>query len=69
MKIHEVVHDSALQVILNLVDDDLLADIDQLHVCQVLFILIDCLINLLIVSYPVSKVQCSRFWVLAFVVG
>lgn len=69
MKIHEVVDHSALQVIFDLVDNDLLAHIDQLHVRQVLLILIDCLINLLIVSDPVPKVQCSRFWILAYVVG
>ena len=65
MKIHEVVNNSALQVILNTVDDDLLAHINQFHICQVLFILVDCLINLLIVSYAVPKVQCGGFRVLA----
>ena len=69
MKVHEVVNNSALQVILNLVDDDLLAHINQLHVCRVLFILIDRLINLLIVPYPVPKIQCRRFWVLSLIVG
>ena len=69
MKVHQVVDNSALQVILNLVDDDLLSNIDQLHVCQVLFILIDRLVNLLIIPYPVPKVQCSRFWILACIVG
>ena len=69
MKVHEVVDDSALQVVLNLVYDDLLAHVNQFHICQILFIFIDCLINLLIISYPISKVQRSSFWVLAFIVG
>ena len=69
MKIHEVVHHSALQVILYPVDDDLLAHINQFHICQVLFILVDRLINLLIVPDPVPKVQCGGFWILALVVG
>ena len=69
MEIHKVVYNSTLQVILYLIDNDLLAHIDQLDVSQVLFFLIDCLIDLFVVSYPVSKVQCRRFWVLAFVIG
>ena len=69
MEIHEVVDDSALQVVLYLVDDDLLAHIDQFHICQVLFILIDCLVHLFIIPYPVAKVHCSCFWILAYIVG
>ena len=69
MKVHEIIDNSALQIVFDLVDDDLLAHIDQLHVCQVPFILIDGLVNLLIVPYPVPKVQCSRFWILTLVIG
>ena len=69
MKVHEIVDDSALEVVFDLVDDDLLAHIDQLYVCQVLLILIDGLVNLLIIPYPVPKVQCSRFWILTLIIG
>lgn len=69
MEVHEVVDDSALEVVFDLVDDDLLAHIDQLHVCQVLLVLVDGLVDLLIVPYPVPKVQRSRFWILTLIIG
>ena len=68
MEIHEVVDNSTLKVVLDLVDDDLLAHIDQLHVRQVLLVLIDRLVNLLVIAYSVPKIQRSRLRILALIV-
>lgn len=69
MKVHKIVNDSALEVVFDLVNDDLLAHIDQLYICQVPLVLIDGLVYLLIVPYAVPKVQCSRLWILTLIIG
>lgn len=57
-----------MEVVLDLVDNHLLAHIDQLDVCEIALILVDRLVDLLVVSDAVSEVRCSYFWVLSYVV-
>lgn len=68
MQVHQVIDYSTLQIILNSVDDDLAADVDKFNIRQVFLILVDRLIDLLVVSNPVTKVLSSDFWVQAFVI-
>lgn len=69
VKVHQVVHHTALQVVLNGVDDDLFAHIDQLDVCQIFLVLVDGLIDLLVIADTIPKVLCSFLGILAFIVG
>lgn len=69
MKVHEVIHNAALQVVFYLVDDDLLADIYELYIRQVFLVLIDCLVDFFIVPDPIAKVLSGNFGILPFVVG
>ena len=68
MEVHEVVDDSALQVVLDLVDYDSASHIDQLDICKVLLILIDCLVHLLVLLNAIAKVPARFFWILPHVV-
>jgi hypothetical protein len=68
MQIHQVVHDSALEVVLNLVDNDLFANVDQLDICEVTLILVYCLINLFVVSNAIAEIGRGNLRVLADVV-
>jgi hypothetical protein len=68
MEIHKEVDNTALQVILDLVDDDLMSDVDQLDVGQVSFVFVNGFVHLFVVSDSVSEVLCSGFWVLPSVV-
>lgn len=56
MKVHEVVNDATLQVVLNAVNDDLAANIDEFDVGHVRFLLVDGLIDFLVVADPVTEV-------------
>ena len=68
MEVHEVIDDSALEVVFDLVDDDLSTDVDQLDVCKILLILVDGLVHLLVFLDPVAEVSTCDFRVLALVV-
>lgn len=68
MEVHEIVHDSTLKVVLQSVDDDLAANVDDLAVCQIRFVLVERLIHPLIHSYPLSKVSRCLFWILTNIV-
>lgn len=69
MKIHEIVNDSTLQVVSYLVDHNLSAHIDQLHICEILLVFVNGLIHLFIVADPISKIPGGNFGVLTLVVG
>ena len=68
VKVHQIIDHAALQVILNPVDDDLAADVDELDVRQVLLILVDGLIDLLVVADAIAEVLRGHLGVLADVV-
>lgn len=66
MEVHCEVDDSRLQVIGHLVDHDLRADVDKFDVGQIRFR--KCLVHLLVVPNPVSKVPRRLFRILADVI-
>lgn len=68
MQVHEVVDHPRLQVVLQSVDDDLAAHIDDLAICHVLLVLIERLIHPLIHLYPLPEVLCRLFGILTSVV-
>lgn len=68
MQVHKVIDYATLEVVLDLVDDDLLTNVDQFHVCKIALVLVDGLIDLLVVSNAVSEIRCGGFWVLSYVV-
>ena len=68
MQIHEIIYYPALEVVPDLIDDHLAANINQLHIGKIPLILIDRLVDLLIVPYPVSKILGCHLWILALVV-
>lgn len=70
MQIHEVVHDTTLQVILNAVDDDLFANVQNFEVGILVFItvLVKSLVRRLIFADAIEKVLRSGFRILATVV-
>ena len=51
------------------VDDDLASNIDDLAVCHVGLVLVQCLVDLLVHCDSLSEVERRLFWVLPFVVG
>lgn len=69
MQVHQVIDDPTLQVVLDTVDDDLLADIHNFQVCEVTLIGINCLVHLLVVTDAVAEVLGRNFGVLTSVVG
>jgi len=69
MQVHEIVNNPTLQVVLNRIDDNLLAHIHNFQVCKIALILIDCLVDLLVVANTLTEILCSRLGILAFVVG
>ena len=70
MQVHEIVNDAALEVVLNSVDDDLLANVHDFEVRVLIFVsvLVNCLVNLLVITDAVEKVLGSSFRVLTPVV-
>ena len=68
MEIHEIIDDSALKVVLDLVDNDLLPNIYQFDVCKIFLILIDSLVDLLVSPDPIAEILTCDFWVLSLVV-
>jgi len=69
VEVHQVVHHTALQVILNGVDDDLFAHVDQLDVSEIFLVLVDGLVDLFVIADPIPKIFCGLFRILTFVVG
>jgi hypothetical protein len=69
MEVHQIIHHSTLEIVLDLVDNNLLAHVDQLDVGEVAFVLVNALIHLLIITDSVAKIGCGRFWVLTLIVG
>jgi hypothetical protein len=71
VEVHEVVDDAALEVVLDAVDDDLLADVHDLEegVLALVAVLIEALVDLLIVADAVAEVEGGGVRVLAGVVG
>lgn len=71
MEVHEVVDNATLKVVLNAIDDDLLADIHDLEVGVFVLIAVgvDGLVDLFVVSDPVTEVLGSGLGILAAVVG
>lgn len=71
MQVHEVVDNATLKIVLDTVDDDLLANIHQFQVCVAVLILvaINSLVDLFIVLDPSAKVLSRLFWILTLVVG
>jgi hypothetical protein len=71
MQIHEVVDDATLQVVLDAVDNDLLAGIHDLEIG--VFILVSITVNRLVdplvMTYAVTKILSGGFRVLTAVVG
>jgi hypothetical protein len=68
MEIHQVVHNATLQVVSDLIDDAMLPDINELYVCENIFLLIDCLVNLFVIANAVEKILGRDLGVLANVV-
>jgi hypothetical protein len=69
VQVHEIVDHATLQVVLDAIDDDLLAHVHDLQVGQMALVLVNGLIHLLIVPDAFSEVLRSRVGVLALVVG
>jgi hypothetical protein len=68
MQVHEVVHYSRLQIIVNPVDDHLAANVDNLAICHVGLVFIQSFVDALVHRYPLSEIFRRLFGVLAFVV-
>lgn len=71
MKVHEVVDDSALKIVLDAVDDDALANVHDLQIGKVALVLIpiDCHVDLFILLDAVPKVFNSLLRIGACVIG
>lgn len=71
MQIHEVVDNATLKIVLNAVNDDLLADVHQLQVSVVVLVVvgIDGFVNLLVVADAVAKVLGCGLGILPAIVG
>lgn len=70
MQVHEIIYDSALQVVLDAVDDHLGANVHDLEVGEVTLVavLVNRLVDLLIHLDPVPEVQGSLLRILSLVV-
>jgi len=69
MQIHQIVHNPTLQVILNRIDDNLLAHIHNLQIRKIILVLINRLVHLFVVANTVSEILCSLLRILANIVG
>jgi len=71
MQVHQVVHYPTLQVILDPIDNDLAADVEDLEIGQVFLVIVFVhgLVNLLIISDAIAEVLCRLLGILALVVG
>ena len=69
VEVHEVVNHPTLQVVLDAIDNDLLADVHDLQIGQMALVLINGLVHLLVIPDALYEVRRSTFRVLALVVG
>lgn len=71
MQVHEVVHDTTLQVVANAVDDDLLPHVHNLEESQILLVavLVKRFVHLFVVAYAIAEVERCGFGILALVIG
>ncbi len=62
VKVHQIVDDSALQIVLDPVDDDLFPDIHDLEIRQVILVavVVDGLVHLLVVADSIAEVLGSN---------
>lgn len=68
MQVHEIVYDAALEVVFDLVDDDLFSHVDELDICEVFLVFVNCFIDLFVVSNSIAEVFGGFFRVLTLVV-
>ena len=68
MQVHQIVDNPTLQVVLNAIDDDLLADIHELQIRKITLGLINCLVNLLVIFDAITEVLSSYLGVQPYVV-
>jgi hypothetical protein len=69
VEVHEVVDNARLEIVLDKIDDDVLADVDELHEGVILLVLlVQRLVDLLVVADTVAKVLGSVLWILPNVV-
>lgn len=59
VEIHQIVDNTTLEIVLDTVDDTLLADIHKLQICQVILRLVNSLVDLLIIGDTVTEILCS----------
>lgn len=71
MQVHEVVYNATLQIVLNAVDDDLLANVHDFEICIVALVAVtvDRLVDFLILADAPAKVVGSLLRVLVLVIG
>ena len=58
-----------MQIVLDLVDDDVFADVDEFDIRQVFFVVADGLVDFFVVAYSIAEILSGDVGILAFVVG
>lgn len=71
MQVHEVVYNSTLQVVLDTVYNDLLADVHDFEICVVALVAVtvDRLVDFLVLADTPAKVVCGLLGILVLVIG
>ena len=69
VKVDKIVHKATREVVLDEVDDDLVADVDELHVSITSFGFVNRLIDLFIIRNSLAEVSCRCFRILALIIG
>lgn len=69
MQVHEIVDDARLEIILQSVDDDLMAYVDKLAVGEVCLVLVHGLVDSLVIANAVAKIEGCSLGILANVIG
>ena len=68
MEVHQIIDDSTLKVVLDLIDNNLTPYVNQLDVCKVLLIVPNCLVNVLVCLDSTEKIFACNLRILSFVV-
>lgn len=68
MQVHQVVDDTRLKVVLETVDDDLSTNVNELAVGEVLFVLVNGLVDGLVVANALAEVLSCDLGVLSDVI-
>lgn len=68
VKIHQVVDHTALEIVLDAVDDNIGSDVGELDIGQILFFVVNRLIDLLVLGNAVQEVFGGHLGILALVV-